>query len=101
VESIVIGSGGSAFVDGGFGATYLGMDLFKVYHRETGNLIDPSEMIRPFEVSEKLGKLKLVTEDILDKLEILMPCDVQNPMLGLNGAAYVFGPQKGAKPEDL
>lgn len=30
-----------------------------------------------------------------------MPCDVQNQMLGPNGAAYIFGPQKGAKPEDL
>lgn len=30
-----------------------------------------------------------------------MPCDVKNPLLGLNGAAYVFGPQKGAKFEDL
>ncbi len=30
-----------------------------------------------------------------------MPCDVQNAMLGPKGAAYVFGPQKGAKPEDL
>lgn len=30
-----------------------------------------------------------------------MPCDVKNQMLGPNGAAFVFGPQKGAKPEDL
>ena len=30
-----------------------------------------------------------------------MPCDVKNPLLGFNGAAYVFGPQKGAKIEDL
>jgi len=38
---------------------------------------------------------------MLEELEILMPCDVQNPMLGQNGAAYIFGPQKGAKPEEL
>lgn len=30
-----------------------------------------------------------------------MPCDVTNPLLGLKGAAYVFGPQKGAKLSDL
>ncbi len=30
-----------------------------------------------------------------------MPCDVQNPLLGINGAAYVFGPQKGALQQDL
>ena len=30
-----------------------------------------------------------------------MPCDVVLPLLGPRGASYVFGPQKGAKPEDL
>jgi len=29
---------------------------------------------------------------MLDELEIIMPCDVTNPMLGPKGAAYVFGP---------
>ena len=28
-------------------------------------------------------------------------CDVSNPLCGPHGAAYVFGPQKGAKPKDL
>ena len=39
--------------------------------------------------------------EILDNLEILIPCDVNNPLLGLKGAAYVYGPQKGANFEDL
>lgn len=30
-----------------------------------------------------------------------MPCDVSNKLLGPHGAAYVFGPQKGAKPDEL
>ncbi len=38
---------------------------------------------------------------MLEELELLMPCDVTNKMLGEKGAAYVFGPQKGAKKEDL
>jgi glycerate kinase len=33
------------------------------------------------------------------KVELL--CDVDNPFLGLEGAAYVFGPQKGASAVDL
>lgn len=28
-------------------------------------------------------------------------CDIDNPLYGLNGAAYVFAPQKGASPEDV
>lgn len=38
---------------------------------------------------------------LLSDLEVLMPCDVENQLLGPAGAAFVFGPQKGAKPEDL
>ena len=38
---------------------------------------------------------------MLEELEVIMPCDVENPLLGLNGAAYVFGPQKGAQQKDL
>lgn len=38
---------------------------------------------------------------ILKDLEIMMPCDVNNPLLGLKGASYVFGPQKGVKFDDL
>jgi glycerate kinase len=30
-----------------------------------------------------------------------MPCDVCNPLLGLKGSAYVYGPQKGVKFDDL
>lgn len=28
-------------------------------------------------------------------------CDVTNPLTGPNGASHVFGPQKGARPEDV
>ena len=28
-------------------------------------------------------------------------CDVTNPLLGIQGATYVFGPQKGASDRDL
>ena len=32
---------------------------------------------------------------------ITVACDVTNPLYGTNGAAYVFGPQKGATPEQV
>lgn len=53
--------------------------------------------------SHEIEKLTLNEEGskILKELEVIMPCDVNNPLLGPRGAAYVFGPQKGAKPDDL
>lgn len=34
-------------------------------------------------------------------VEIIVASDVNNPLYGPNGAAYVFGPQKGATPEQV
>lgn len=38
-------------------------------------------------------------DERLRKVEILVACDVSNPLTGKNGAAHVFGPQKGATPQ--
>ena len=32
-------------------------------------------------------------------MKIVIACDVNNPLFGLNGAAHIYGPQKGATPE--
>ena len=32
-------------------------------------------------------------------VDIEVACDVKNPLTGINGASYVFGPQKGADKE--
>ena len=32
---------------------------------------------------------------------MLVACDVNNPLTGPRGAAYVFGPQKGATPDQV
>ena len=37
----------------------------------------------------------------LKEARFRVACDVSNPLCGPNGAAYIFGPQKGAKPDDL
>jgi glycerate kinase len=34
-------------------------------------------------------------------LKIVAAADVRNPLLGENGAAHVFGPQKGATPDNI
>jgi glycerate 2-kinase len=61
-ESLVVGLGGVATVDGG------------------------------------AGMLDVAGEQLRGR-RILAACDVRNPLLGPEGAARVFGPQKGARPE--
>jgi glycerate kinase len=46
-----------------------------------------------------LEALDPVTVDRLRASDLVLACDVTNPLLGLNGATAVFAPQKGASPE--
>ena len=92
VERIILGIGGSATTDGGAGMLQaLGAKLMDENGREIG--------FGGFE----LGKLDKIDFSNLDerlrKVEILVACDVSNPLTGKNGSAYVFGPQKGATPQ--
>ena len=89
IKNIVISVGGSATVDGGIGLLLaLG---FKIY-TDTGDL-QPS------------GELLLHVQDIEEEtnwdLNIVVLSDVDNCLTGENGAAYVYGPQKGLKPDDI
>ncbi len=93
-KSLIIGIGGSATNDGGAGmAQALGVKLLD----EKGSDIGPGAQ----------GLLKLSQIDIsgldprLAQTEVMVACDVENPLYGLNGAAYVYGPQKGASLEML
>ncbi|MCM3206614.1 glycerate kinase [Paenibacillus illinoisensis] len=92
IRKIIIGIGGSATNDGGtgmaeaLGAKFLdaqgqplargGGDLNKLAHIDVSGL-DPR----------------------LQEVELIVACDVTNPLCGEHGASRVFGPQKGATPE--
>lgn len=39
--------------------------------------------------------------DYLKGLNIEVACDVNNPLTGIYGASHVYGPQKGASPQDV
>jgi len=87
-DEIIIGLGGSATNDGGFGmACALGFQ-FEQEHEGKGvsNLITLRRIEKPTD-------LKLP--------EIVAAVDVRNPLLGENGATRVFGPQKGAMPDQI
>jgi glycerate kinase len=94
LERIIIGIGGSATVDGGVGlAQALGGRFRDAESREIG----PG--------GAELERLAHVDLEKLDprarQAEILVASDVQNPLTGPDGAARVFGPQKGATPEQV
>ncbi|MBT8041898.1 MAG: glycerate kinase, partial [Pontiella sp.] len=91
--SIVMGIGGSATVDGGTGmAQALGFRFFDAAGNEIagqgGTILS---RIASIDSSKALKELK--------NTAIRIACDVTNPLTGPNGAATVFGPQKGATPE--
>lgn len=94
VRRILIGIGGSATNDGGIGMlTALGA----VFTDEAGKPVEP--------VGGALGRVahadftSLMPE--LSQTEITVICDVTNPLLGENGATFIYGPQKGATPAIL
>ncbi|MCR4403939.1 MAG: glycerate kinase [Candidatus Acetothermia bacterium] len=89
---IIIGLGDSATVDGGAGlAQALGVGLLD----SRGEAIP-----RGNEGLARLARLELGGLDSrLKGVEVLAACDVENPLLGPEGAASVYGPQKGATPE--
>lgn len=92
VKRIIVGLGGSCTNDGGCGAAAAAG--VKFYDR------DGAEFIPTGGTTEKIAKIDLSTRDpLLDSVEIVTMCDIDNPMYGPTGAAYIFGPQKGADPE--
>lgn len=92
VQQIFIGIGGSATNDGGAGMIQaLGGKLLTEYGEDI-----------PFGggTLNKLHNIDLSNLDPrLSKVSIDVACDVNNPLIGENGASYIFGPQKGASPE--
>ncbi|MHC4597930.1 MAG: glycerate kinase family protein [Planctomycetota bacterium] len=95
VRKILVGTGGSATVDGGTGAlSALGIRFLDRAGRPLpqggGHLEDLSWVVMPPSLS-----------DVLAGVEIRVLCDVDNPLLGPRGAARTFGAQKGASPEGV
>ena len=94
VRGLIVCVGGSATNDGGAGmAQALGVLLLDV----AGQDIEPGGA----------GLVSLARIDIsgrdprLSPVSILVASDVNNPLTGPSGASAVFGPQKGATPDDV
>ncbi|MBN7285061.1 glycerate kinase [Vibrio cholerae] len=94
VTKLIIGLGGSATNDGGVGM------LAALGARFTNADGEPIQLTG--------GGLRELThidlqdfDPRLQHCDILVACDVNNPLCGDKGASAVFGPQKGATPEDV
>jgi glycerate kinase len=94
ITLIILGIGGSATVDGGIGcAQACGLPVIL----DGG---EPVAMTEPL-CGRDLPSIVLVKHgrgSPVERMKITVACDVTNPLYGPNGAAPVFGPQKGATP---
>lgn len=95
INDIYVGLGGSASNDGASGMLEA---LGLIFKDENGNIITALN-------NEKLSSVKEVDYTLLNKVlryhKFIVLSDVTNPLLGENGATYVYSIQKGAKENDL
>ena len=90
-KKIVVGLGGSCTNDAGAGAAAaVGVEFFD----KDGEKLIPT--------GGTLGKVAKISMENMDEriksAQIITMCDIDNPLFGSEGAAYIFGPQKGADP---
>lgn len=93
-KEIILGIGGSATNDGGMGmAQALGFQFLD----ENKNILKP--------IGSNLNKVHKIkcakTNQFLKGILFKVACDVTNPLYGQNGAAHVYGQQKGASQEEI
>jgi len=91
---IIIGIGGSATTDAGMGAAQA---LGVKFYDKKGNILG-------FGGKELINIASIDTKDInpnIKNAKFFVASDVKNPLYGPDGAAYIYGPQKGADREDV
>jgi glycerate kinase len=97
VNKIILGIGGSATTDGGLGCAQACGAVIHLEGGESRTANDPplvgNDVARVTAV-EMHGRAAHATK-------ILVACDVTNPLYGPDGAAVVYGPQKGATPDQV
>jgi glycerate kinase len=88
VRRVVLGLGGSATVDAGMGmAAALGYRFCDA---------DGTDLKTAGENLIHIRHIQADQAERLNNIEVIALCDVTNPLFGPDGAAFVYGPQKGA-----
>jgi glycerate kinase len=94
VERLLLGLGGSATNDAGAGmAQALG---YRLLDADGKDLPPGGAALARLHCIENADRLPALAGCIVEAA-----CDVDNPLCGPAGASYVYGPQKGATPEDV
>ena len=93
-QKMILGLGGSSTNDGGCGAAAaVGVRFFKA---------DGEQFIPVGGTLSEIDRIDVSGVDpSLSGIEIVTMCDVDNPLHGETGAAYIFSPQKGADPDTV
>ena len=92
-RQFIVGIGGSATTDGGVGMLQaLGFEFLD----QNGTEIQPG--IQDLDKIAEIRKEKVPEE--LNACHFKVACDVKNPLLGPNGAVYVYGSQKGVQERE-
>ncbi|MEJ2004980.1 MAG: glycerate kinase [Cyclobacteriaceae bacterium] len=91
VQEIIISLGGSATNDGGMG-------MMRALDVQFYSDIDK---VREFAAACRISKIELSKfNKLIDNQVFTGACDVTNPLLGEQGATYIYSEQKGASDED-
>ena len=88
--NLLIGIGGSATNDAGFG---LALGLGYRFQDSAGHCLDRWPEL------DRLLKIDVPAD--VPRLHVTIASNVQNPLLGPEGASRIYGPQKGLRPEDF
>ncbi|HHY0136982.1 TPA: glycerate kinase [Clostridioides difficile] len=91
-RNFIVGIGGSATNDAGIGMLQaLGFEFYDENNKLVGLGGKVLNEIRHIKIENRLKEL--------DECKFKIACDVNNPLFGKNGAAYIYGSQKGATSE--
>lgn len=94
VSEILLGIGGSATIDAGVGcAQACGLPIIL----EEGEPVSPTEPLCGRDL-DRIVLIKHGRGSPVERVRIIVACDVTNQLYGPNGAAPIFGAQKGAAP---
>ncbi|MBU2974423.1 glycerate kinase [Zobellia sp. B3R18] len=93
-KEIILGIGGSATNDGGMGmANALGYRFLGDFSKELEPIGSSLNRVKSIDASQ--------VHPLLANAKFKIACDVSNPFYGENGAAKIYGTQKGASAEEI
>ena len=96
IRRFILGIGGSATNDAGLGMLQaLGYQFFDKDNQQISEPLAGKHLIDIARIDDSR------VHPLLKECSFTMACDVQNPLYGTQGAAYIYGPQKGADAKNV